>query len=209
MSYREGISFHTAGRQSKRHDRCLLDGMPANPWRFAHSRISTAVIMALLLACRGFAEPTAGVAALHAVPWSPGNGVREGAGEFEVLLRVAQLERAYRAVGLVSVGDHNGMLPAGGEHALRQVALSGVPVVKLARGGDVAATPDGLFLDAGRLPEEQAMRVLVRCLELYGAPPAAHDPQHPTSRELTAIREHLRPFQETLAIAASPQVALR
>jgi hypothetical protein len=163
----------------------------------------------LLLACRGLAEPTVGIAVLHGVPWSPGDDAREGAGEFEVLLRVAQLERAHRAAGLVSVGDHNGMLLVGSEHALRQVALSGVPVVKLARGGEVAATPDGVFLDGGRLTEAQAASVLEHCLELYGAPPAAADPQHPTSRELTAIRDHLRVYQETLTRAASPQVALR
>lgn len=183
--------------------------MPTTPTRFPRLPLVAAIGLALLLACSGRAESPVGVAVLRSVAWSPGASVREGAGEFEVLLRVAQLQRAHRVAGLVTVGDHNGMFLGGGERALLQVALSGVPVVKLARGGEVAATPDGLFLDAGRLSEDQAMRVLTRCLELHGAPPAAADPLRPSQRELAAIRAHLQPFQESLAKPESRLVALR
>lgn len=172
--------------------------------------IAAAIVAALLFVADSRAEPTTvGVAVLRGVAWSPGAHVREGAGEFEVLLRVAQLQRAHRMAGLVTVGDHNGMFLGGGERALLHVALSGVPVVKLARNGEVAATPDGVFLDAGRLTEEQATRVLTRCLELHGAPPAAANPQRPTKRELAAIRAHLQPFQDSLTKPEGRLVALR
>lgn len=154
------------------------------------------------------AEHSVGVAVLHTVPWSPNDSTRDGAGEFAVLVRVAQLRRAHTAAGLVSVGDHNGTLQCGGERALRRAALSGVPVVKIARGGEVAATPDGLFLDAGRLPEAQAVVVLERCLALYGTPAPALNPDQPTQRELAAIRAHLRNFQNLLAISAAQPIAV-
>lgn len=155
------------------------------------------------------AEPAIGVAVLHAAPWSPGDSAREGAGEFEVLLRIAQLQRSHRVAGLVSVGDRNGLRRCGGEDALAHAAASGIPVAKIAPGGEVAATPDALFLDAGRLDPHEASQVLSQCLQRHGPPPRAADPLRPTRRELAAIREHLRPFREALAIAAAPKLASR
>lgn len=181
----------------------------ARPSSAQFCRVLLATAVGLVCASSALAtEPSVGVAVLHTVPWSPNDSTRDGAGEFAVLLRVAQLRRAHAAAGLVSVGDHNGTLQCGGERALRRVALTGVPVVKLARGGDVAATPDGLFLDAGRLSEDQAVNVLTRCLTLYGAPPPAANPDKPSARELAGIRAHLRSFRSLLAISASQQVAV-
>jgi hypothetical protein len=150
---------------------------------------------------------TVGIAILHAAPWSPGDAARGGAGEFEVLLRVAQLKRAHRIAGLISVGDRHGMRPCGGEHALSRAALTGISVVKLARGGEVASTPDDLFLDAGSLTEEQARATLERCLKQFGAPPAAVDPENPTPQEFTSIRAHLRRFREAFDLASAPRLA--
>src|SRR3954471_21244161 len=80
------------------------------------------------------AAPSVGVGVLHTVEWSPGDAARDGAGEFLVLLRAAQLQQWAQAAGLLAVGDHNGLLRAGGERALRRVALSGVVVAKIAPG---------------------------------------------------------------------------
>ena len=172
-------------------------------------RAAFGAAFALLFAGFARAAPSVGVAVLHSAEWSPGDNVRDGAGEFAVHLRVAQLQREHRAAGLVSVGDHNGLLRSGGERALRRVVLTGVPVVKLARGGSVAPDPETLFLDAGTLDEARATRVLTRCLELYGAPPIAADPEHPTAGELTVIRAHLRRFQEMFARENTPLVAMQ
>src|SRR4051812_35882375 len=91
-----------------------------------------------------------GVGVIHSAEWSPGDTAREGASEFLVLLRAAQLQRISRAAGLVAVGDRHGFLRAGGERALRRVALGGVVVTRLTREGresETAWTPDQLFVD--------------------------------------------------------------
>src|SRR4051812_20563824 len=121
--------------------------------------------------CRAQTQGNAGVEVLLPLKWSPGDPVREGAGEFEVLLRVAQLQRTHRIAGLVSMGDRHGMRAGGGERALGAAALNGVAVVKLPTHGGVAATPDGIFLNGGTLSAEKARQVLAYCLKTYGAPP--------------------------------------
>lgn len=156
----------------------------------------------------GTATPV-GVAVLHAAPWSPYDPVREGAGELEVFLCAAQLQRAHRVAGIVGVGGRHGTFVVGAERALRHLALSGVPVVKLARSGDPVADPDKLFLAIGSIDEAEAAAILQRCLERYGAPRAAASPDAPTVSELAAIRAHLQPFREALALAATARVAVR
>jgi hypothetical protein len=146
------------------------------------------------------------VAVLRAAPWSPGDPAREGASELEVLCQVASLRKAHRAVGLIAVGDRHGLFTRGGENALRFVALQGVPVARLAPGGEVARDPDDLFLDGGRLTAAEAAAVLERCLNRHGSPPAAADPDRPTPRELAAIRNYLIPFRQALGLAAAPRL---
>lgn len=150
-----------------------------------------------------------GVAILQAAPWSPLDSARDGAGEFEVFLRIAQLRRTCQAAALVSIGDHNGVRRSGGEKALAHAALTGLPVARLAPGGAVAALPLGIFLDGGTLSPEFTQRVLEQCLTRHGAPPAAADPERPTARELAAIRAHLQPYQAALNVAAASIVAQR
>ena len=176
--------------------------------RFFRLRWLAAATTVLLIATGARAAPSpVGVAVLHAAAWSPGDRVREGAGEFEVFLRIAQLQRIHTAAGLVSVGDRNGFRQGGGELALRRAALTGVPVVKLAPGGEVAPTPDDLFIDAGRLSPEHASRVLVQCLTRFGPAPVAADPDRPTKKELAAIHAHVQRFQAAFAIEHAPLVA--
>jgi hypothetical protein len=146
------------------------------------------------------------VAILRAAPWSPGDPVREGAGELEVLCQVASLQKVHCSVGLIAVGDRNGLFTHGAENALRFAALQGVPVARMAPGGEVARDPDDLFLDCGRLSESAAAAVLARCLNRHGSPPAAANPDHPTPGELAAIRKYLVPFREALEIAGAPQL---
>jgi hypothetical protein len=147
------------------------------------------------------------VAVLRAAPWSQGDPVREGAGELEVLCRVASLQKAHRAVGIVAIGDRNGLFAHGAENALRFVALQGVPVARLAPGGEVAHDPDDLFLDCGHLTESEAVKVLERCLRRHGSPPVAANPDHPTPGELAAIRRYLVPFRQALGLAGAPRLA--
>jgi hypothetical protein len=163
---------------------------------------------ALCLHPIAFAEAAGNrVAVLRAAPWSPGDPIREGAGEFEVLCRVASLQRAHRAVGVIAVGDRNGLFAHGAENALRFVALQGVPVARLAPGGEVAQDPDSLFLDCGHLAESEAAAVLERCLSRHGSPPVAANPDRPTPGELAAIRQYLVPFREALVLAGAQRLA--
>jgi len=172
-------------------------------------RLTRALTLAGGLAGSAFAAAPANIAVLHSAVELPGDATREGAGEFEVMVSVARLENDHGAVGIVGVGNRHGLFPKGGEHALHFFALRGVAVAKLTRGGDLASDPEGLFLGGSGLNEAEASTVLARCLERYGPPPSAADPDHPTPRELAAIRTHLAPFQQALAIAGAQRIALQ
>jgi len=182
--------------------------MPITQITDSARRVLSRLLLASLTACPLAAMP-AGVAVLHAAAWSPGDTVREGAGEFEVLMCAARLQHDHAAAGIVGVGDRHGLFLEGTERALRLLALRGVPVAKLTLGGDLAADPEGLFIDASGLPEATASALLTRCLERLGAPPAAADPEHPTTGEIAAIRTHLKPFREAFALASTPRLAAR
>ena len=180
--------------------------MPTAPTTDSVLRVISAFLLTYLTACPLAATP-AGVAVLRAAAWSPGDVVREGAGEFEVLLCAARLQHEHGTAGIVGVGDRHGLFLEGSERALHLLALRGVPVAKLTLGGDLAADPQGLFIDASGLSETTASALLTRCLERHGAPPSAADPEHPTARELAKIRAHLQPFREAFAAAALPRLA--
>lgn len=165
-----------------------------------------ALFGAALLLAGSLAAAPAQVAVLRTAAWSPGDTVREGAGEFEVLLCAARLKKDARPAGIVAAGDRHGLFLQGAERALRELALAGFPVAKLPRGGDLAPDPEGIFLDASGLTEEQAQTVLIRCLERHGKPPVAANAAHPKPAELAAIRAHLAPFRNALALARAPQL---
>jgi len=153
--------------------------------------------------------PIPRVAVLRSAAWSPGDTVRDGAGEFTVFLEAARLQRAHRAAGLVAVCDRHGLLRSGGERALRRVVFSGLAVVKLAPAATAAVDPHPGFLHGGTLAEDQAAAILVRCLDRHGPPPSAADPEQPTAAELSALRAHLAPFQAALDAAVAPRLAVR
>jgi hypothetical protein len=125
-----------------------------------------------------------------------------------VLISLARLQKNHSLTGLVGVGDNHGMFKPGTEQALRYVALTGVPVARVSVNGFVPQE-DGLFIEAGALSEAETQAQLQQCLRSFGAPPKARDPNHPTSAELTAIRSHLRKYQEAFLRAASVVVAMK
>lgn len=185
----------------------LYRGMRSN--RSLSLALGSVALLAVSLTAAPAAS-TASVAVLRSAAWSAGDNVREGAGEFEVLLCAAQLKQTACPAGIVGTGDRHGMFLNGAERALRRLALGGLPVAKVPRGdGDFAADPEGIFIDASGLSEAQARNVLTRCLERYGTPPRAANPARPTARELDAIREHLSPFRQAFALARAPLVAMQ
>ncbi len=150
--------------------------------------------------------PSAAVAIIRSVEWSPGDVARDGAGEFAVYLQVAQLQRANGAAGVVAIGDKNGRLRDGSEQALRRLVHTGVPVVKLSSSGHRAATDHILFLDGGVLAPDSASDILAASLQRHGPPPCAANAKAPTPAELAAIQAHLQPFQAALTSASATSV---
>lgn len=181
------------------------------------ARLSGLFVLLVALAVSAAARPApaaasgaaAGVDIVHGAPWNAGDSVRDGAGEFAVFLQAARLQHAHRAAGLVAVGDRSGFVRSGGERALRHLVLTGLAVVKLAPGGEVAPADRAPFLDGLNLDSAVAAATLARSLAEHGAPPAAADPERPTAAELAAIRAHLQPFQAALALAAAGRLAQR
>jgi hypothetical protein len=147
------------------------------------------------------AAPDSAVAVVQGAEWNAGDLARDGAGEFAVFLRVAQLQREHRAVALIAICDRHGLLRSGGERALRRVVFDGVVVAKFtAEAGSLRG--DGVFLDPLKLRIDAARSVIAECLSRHGPPPAAADPENPTSAERAALTAHLRPFQNALDKAA-------
>lgn len=179
--------------------------MPITPLKSSLRRSLLSAAAAIALASPLAAAP--GVAVLKSAPWSPGDTVREGAGEFEVLVSAAQLRRDHALAGVVGIGNRHGLFLQGAERALQHLALSGMPIVKLTTGGDLASDPSGLFIGAHGLRSEEARALLARCLERHGAPPAAANPASPSQKELAAVRAHLAPFRDAFALAGAVRVA--
>ncbi len=148
--------------------------------------------------------PARTVAIVRTAAWSQGDAAREGAAELVVLMEIARLAQAGGQAGLVAVGDRRGLFSLGAEEALCQAVRQGLPVVKLASNGRVLPAPHGLFLDGRDLSAEEARQVLERCLERYGALPAAG-----SAAGGRALRRHLELFQHEFALAAGTRVALR
>jgi hypothetical protein len=169
--------------------------------RFLTKLLAVAALALLAGASIAFAAvgTAPAVAVIRMAACVPGDVAREGAAEMLVLLEIARVRHQSEQAGLVAVGDRRGVFPAGAEDALHQAVLRGVPVVKLGRGGSVLAAPHGLFLDGGSLSEEEAARVLCRCLERYGRLPA----------EAAQLRERLRQFQDEFTLATSTRLAAR
>lgn len=166
-------------------------------------------LFVLLVAGNGRAEgPAAGappsVAIVRTVAWSQGDPAREGAGELLLLLEITRLRHEGTLRGLVAVGDRRGLFSAGAEEALRHAVLQGVPVVKLAGGGQVLPAPHGLFLDGGGLSEEEARQVLARCLDRHGVLPMVRGGAVPSE-----LRTRLQLYQREFTLAAGTRVALR
>lgn len=149
------------------------------------------------------------VTIVRAADWSQGDAAREGAAEFMVLMEIARLRESRTPAGLVGVGDRRGLFNEGAEQALHEAARAGLPVVKLARGGEVLPAPHGLFLDGGRLTEEEACDVLARCLERYGPLPKSTEAADARPQGVARVHVVLQQFQREFTLANSARLALR
>lgn len=155
-------------------------------------------------------DAASAVATLESAAWSPDDPERDGAGEFEVLLCTARLVRDHPLPGIVSIGNRHGALLGPTEDALRRSVFYGVPVVRVARNGQVSGQPDDLLLNGRELSAAEAQRILATCLVRFGALPPAANPARPTAKERAAIERKLAVYQRTfdLQAAASRYAAL-
>jgi len=176
------------------------------PSRWALALAACAALAAGEILAAGVPQPPA-VAVVRSAPWSPGDTAREGAEEFSVLMSLAQVQRGHALAGLVGVSGTHGVFQPGAERALRFAVFSGVPVVKIAARGDLAACPDEVFIEAGALSETEACRILAVVLARLGPAPRAVNPARPTESEFAAVRAHVRRLQEEFAIARGTQIA--
>lgn len=159
-----------------------------------------ALLAGAALAAGSAPAQTPAVAVVRAPAWSGDDPVTDGAAEFGLLCTVAREQRDHAAGGIVGVGNRHGLFPSASEQSLHYFALRGMVVAKVARGGDLVGDPEGIFLDAGNLPEADVAALLADCLRRFGAPPAARGGAA-TAAELAAIRGHLAPFRQAFAQA--------
>lgn len=152
-------------------------------------------------------EARPGVALLTSAAWSPDDPSRDGASEFEVFLGTARLLQDHALAGFVTVGNRYGALLPATEAALVRVVHMGLPVVRLARDGEVGRSADDLFIAAGALSANEAQRLLSSCLLEFGTLPPALDPTKPTTAEARAIRARLALFQAAFDRASAPRLA--
>jgi len=185
---------------------------------FRHLRLKQSSSLRLVLAlatlllspfARNAQATEPAVAVLVGSAWSPGDSVRDGAAEFEVLMCVAQLQHASGIAGLVSVGYHRGSFPPAAEMALARVAHMGIPVVRLAQNAPLPAHEGDSFIEAGSLSPTEAKRLLTECLKRYGALPAATDPANPTKKESQALQAKVALYQAQFDSRSPTQIAMR
>ena len=82
--------------------------------------------------------------------------------------------------------------------ALSRAALQGMPVARVGRGhheGFTRSNPRDLFIEGSNLTATKARLLLMACLMKFGSLPVPSDPEHPTERELDAIRTTVASYQ--------------
>jgi hypothetical protein len=157
-------------------------------------RVLWSALVMVIAAIPAFAA--APVAVIEDAPWSPNDALRDGAAELGVLLCLAQLQQSQAVVGLVGVGDHRGIFQDGTQRGFEFAVRQGVPVVRLAREARACQPSEtDLFIDGGELSPDAAVALLGQCLARYGPLPKVQSPRQPTTGELRALREKLRPYR--------------
>lgn len=122
------------------------------------------------------------------------------AGEVEILARIEKNLRHAPLAGFVAEGTAPyGYMAESMAGALKQAVLSGMPVVKVARGNadgvTKPATPGELVIAGSNLTATKARLLLMASLMRLGSLPAVTDPAHPTHAELDAIHTMLAEYQ--------------
>jgi L-asparaginase len=119
--------------------------------------------------------------------------------EVGILARLARMAQRGWLAGFVGEGSAPfGTMNGSAEAAFRVAVFSGVPVVKVGRGGGGVSekTYAPFAIAGGNLTATKARLLLMACLLKLGPLPAAADPGSPTGAEIGAVRAALDRYQE-------------
>jgi hypothetical protein len=140
------------------------------------------------------------VALLKGDVWYDDDGEPTAAAEKGILATIDMLLEKYPLAGIVGEGlAPYSSMSVSQDQALQQAALSGLPVVKTARGdarGLVHVNPDNLFIEGNNLTTTKARLLLTAAIMKYGPLPHAADPQHPRPDEIVAIKARIALYQK-------------
>ena len=140
------------------------------------------------------------VAMLKGDVWYDDTGAPDPAGEKGIAATIDMLLDKYPLAGIVGEGlAPYSTMSASQDKALEKAVLSGLPVVKTARGdarGLVKVNPDNLFIEGNNLTTTKARLLLTAAIMKFGPLPHAEDPEHPTAAEIAAIKQRIEAYQE-------------
>jgi hypothetical protein len=131
--------------------------------------------------------------------WYDDSGEPNPAGEKGIIGSVDMLLEKYPLAGIVGEGlAPYSSMSTSQDRALDKAVLSGLPVVKVARGdarGLVRVNATNLFIEGNNLTATKARLLLTAALMKFGPLPHAADPEHATPAEISAIKEKIKLYQ--------------
>jgi L-asparaginase len=117
-----------------------------------------------------------------------------------IVANIDMLLEKYPLAGLIGEGSSPySNLSRAQDAALELAALSGLPVVKVARGDAhalVRVNSNNLFIEGNNLIATKARLLLTAALMKHGPLPHAADPMKPTEQEKEAIKKKVALYQE-------------
>jgi hypothetical protein len=131
--------------------------------------------------------------------WYDDSATPNPAGEKGIMGSIDMLLEKYPLAGIVGEGlAPYSSLSTSQDRALEKAVLSGLPVVKVARGdarGLVRVNPNNLFIEGNNLTATKARLLLTAALMKLGPLPHAADPERATPAETAAIKEKIKLYQ--------------
>ena len=132
--------------------------------------------------------------------WYDDTGEPDPAAEKGIAASIDMLLGKYPLAGIVGEGlAPYSTMSASQDKALEKAVLSGLPVVKTARGdarGLVKVNPDNLFIEGNNLTTTKARLLLTAAIMKFGPYPHAADPEHATATEIAAIKKRVALYQD-------------
>ncbi len=131
--------------------------------------------------------------------WYDDAGEPNPLGEKGVTGTIDMLVEKYPLAGIVAEGTSPyAGLSRSQEKVLEKAVLSGLPVVKVARGdahGPVRMNANNLFIEGSNSIATKARLLLTAAIMKYGALPPVADPEKPTPEEIAAIKKKVALYQ--------------